>query len=457
MYRSLLSNKFALIGLVALGILLPLSMIEDLVGERARFHEAAITDMARTATGNQRIVGPVLRVPCTETRSMPIAHPAEDGPRERSVERDCSVAVLPELLSVDGTLVTEERRRGLHAALFYGNSLAVRARFVVPERFGVFDGDASTALGAASLNLGISDPRGIVNAPQVSVADQVVDFTPGSALPVLGPGMRAALGQLHAGQVLEVAFELVLRGHRRFELVPVGRDNQVTLGSAWPHPSFVGNYLPTTRDISADGFRAAWSIGHFATGLDELFARHGLDPEFCAEIAQRAFGVALVDPVDLYTQADRAVKYGFLFVALTFLALLGTEFARGLRLHPLQYTMVGIALALFFLLLLSLAEHLGFRSAYLAAAGASDALLAFYLGAITRSRTVGAVFALTLAALYALLYGILAMEDYALLSGSLFVFGVLAAVMVATRHVDFYALGESLRRPGEGTAEDSPA
>ena len=103
---------------VPLGILLPLSMIEDLVGERARFHEAAITDMARTATGNQRIVGPVLRVPCTETRSMPIAHPAEDGPRERSVERDCSVAVLPELLSVDGTLVTEEYLMTLEREVF---------------------------------------------------------------------------------------------------------------------------------------------------------------------------------------------------------------------------------------------------------------------------------------------------------------------------------------------------
>ncbi|MGE0485664.1 MAG: cell envelope integrity protein CreD [Gammaproteobacteria bacterium] len=445
MYRNLLSNKFALIGLVALGILLPLGMIEDLVGERAGFHEAAIADMARTATGSQRVTGPVLRVPCTETRVVPLANPVADGPSERTIERNCSVAVLPERLVVDGTLVTEQRRRGIHAALFYGSTLAVTARFVLPAGFGSGETDARIALGDTTLNLGISDTRGIANAPRVDRGGDFVDFEPGSALPALGPGIRADLGRLQAGQAIELSFELALRGHRQFELVPVGRETVVTLASGWPHPSFVGNYLPTAREIGDAGFQAEWAIGHFATGLDEVFAHHGLDPEFCAEITQRAFGVALVDPVDLYTQADRAVKYGFLFVALTFIALLGTEFARGLRLHPLQYAMVGVALAMFFLLLLSFAEHLGFRGAYGLASGACVALLAFYLGAITASRAVGTAFGATLATLYALLYGILAMEDYALLSGSAFVFGVLAAVMVATRHVDFYRVGERLR------------
>lgn len=445
MSRKLLSNKFVLIALVALGILLPLGMIGDLVRERAGFHEAAVADMARSSTASQRITGPVLRLPCTATSVVASDEQTADGSRERTRTEDCSGYALPDLLEVDGVMSTETRRRGIHAARFYRNALAVRARFTVPPSFGTGTPATTLEFGDATLNLGIADPRGIGRLPAARVGQHEIAFAPGSDLAVLGPGIHAALGRVQPGATIDVSFTLELRGHQRFELVPVARTNTVRLSSGWPHPSFVGDFLPLSRDIDGSGFRAEWGVANFATGLEEVFARHAFDAAPCADIGARAFGVALVDPVDVYTQADRAVKYGFLFVTLTFIALLGTEVARTLRLHPLQYTMVGVALAMFFLLLLSLAEHLGFRLAYVIAAGACVTLLATYLGAITASRAVGGVFGITLAALYALLYGILAMEDYALLSGSVFVFGVLAALMLATRHVDFYAVAERLR------------
>ncbi|WP_208530823.1 cell envelope integrity protein CreD, partial [Pseudomonas aeruginosa] len=239
---------------------------------------------------------------------------------------------------------------------------------------------------------------------------------------------------------LEYAFDLSLLGSERLDIVPVGRDSQVILKADWPHPSFGGEFLPSEREITAQGFTARWQTSFFATNMEEAL-RSCVEEQRCDGFQARAFGVGLVDPVDQYLKADRAIKYALLFITLTFAGFFLFEVLKRLAVHPVQYALVGLALAFFYLLLLSLAEHVGFELAYLVSAGACVGLIGFYLCFVLRSVARGLGFSAGLAGLYGLLYGLLSAEDYALLMGSLLLFAVLAAVMVLTRRLDWYGVG----------------
>lgn len=455
--RSVLSSKFALISLVVVIILIPLNLIDGLLQERQTYHREAIDEMARSSTAAQRLLGPVLWIPCTETYPVEYYDAERKKNRLRRDSRDCSVHVLPTKLVVGGQMESDLRRRGVHEALFFTSKLTLSASFLLPERFGTGEPGTEVKTGEASLNIGISDTRGVMAVPSVRIDGRSRQFAPGTQMAVLGTGVHAAVGVLDAGQTIATEFDLNLRGHEQLTFVPLGRETEMHLRSSWPHPSFIGRFLPSVRQVSSKGFEADWGSSHFATGLEQLFARHARDLEPCPDINETFFGVTLIDPVDLYTQVDRAQKYGFLFVVMTFIAMFGLEFMRRVRLHPLQYTLVGVALAIFFLLLLSLAEHTGFAPAYAMAASACVGLLSFYMRHIVRSRATGLGFALTLSVFYGLLYTLLVSEDYALLTGAVFVFGVLALIMVLTRHVDWYALSASAASGAETSNTALPA
>jgi inner membrane protein len=214
----------------------------------------------------------------------------------------------------------------------------------------------------------------------------------------------------------------------------------VRLTSDWPHPHFAADYLPVKRTIDASGFNAEWRTTWFATNLEAAMQRC-VGRSDCAEFNARRLGVSFIDPVNQYSKIERAIKYAVLFIALTFAGFFLFEVLRRLAVHPVQYGLVGAALALFYLLLLSLAEHVGFEIAYLVSSTACVGLLGYYISHVLHSAWRGAGFGGALAALYGLLYGLLRAEDYALLMGALLLFGVLALVMVLTRHVNWSALG----------------
>ena len=217
--------------------------------------------------------------------------------------------------------------------------------------------------------------------------------------------------------------------------------------SDWPHPSFQGGFLPDAPEIGESGFAAGWTISRFAgAGSDALRACLARQ-EHCAALGQ-SFGFRLVEPVDRYLMTDRALKYALLFLGLVFGAVFFIEISSVLRVHPMQYTMVGLALAIFYLLLLALAEHIGFAPAYLIAATACCALVVAYLAPALQTRTRQATLAGLLVLLYALLYGILRSEDLALLLGSIVLFALLAAVMLATRRLDWSKVGLPRSEPG---------
>jgi inner membrane protein len=252
---------------------------------------------------------------------------------------------------------------------------------------------------------------------------------------------------------------LELIGTDRLMFLPIGASTDVQLESDWPHPSFVGAFLPDERTVNAQGFQARWRLSRFATGIDDAIAQirdsvvrgtpsttdtRGAEPRFFTN----DLGVRFVQPVDVYVQSERAVKYGMLFVFLTFVAFFLFEVLRRMAVHPIQYALCGAALALFFLLLVSLSEHLPFAVAYVLSSAACVGLLAFYVGHVLQSSTRGLMFGGLLAALYGLLYVILQSEDYALLLGAILLFVALGIVMFMTRRVDWYRLSDEVMRPG---------
>lgn len=446
---GLLQNKFIVCGLLAVLILIPLEMIGGLVRERQARQAEVEAEIARSGTGAQIIAGPVLILPCKESWEEVTAQWQGAPPLRVQKSRDCTQVVLPEQLTIDGEVDTDERQRGIYEVLVYAASLRLSGHYVLPAAPPAEHPEGKIELGDAELSLGLADPRGIGVAPVLTLKGAQHGFEPGARMPALGAGIHAALGPLpRDGAPLEFQLAMRLNGMQQLDFLPLGRQTQAQLTSAWQHPSFVGAYLPHTRRVDADGFDARWDCSFLATNIAEQFERSLGNVEERAAMLQNSFGVRFVPAVDVYLKSERATKYGILFVGICFVSLLLTEVLKQLRIHPVQYGMVAVALSIFFLLVLALSEHFGFLPAYALASVACVGLLGFYLAHIVRDRRLAAGFSAVLAALYGLLYGLLSAEDYALLMGSLLVFGLIAAVMVLTRRIDWYAFGAGDRLPG---------
>jgi inner membrane protein len=438
-----LAIKLGVIALLMVLLMIPLLMIGGMVSDRQALRDGVLADIARSSSGEQHLTGPILVVPYRKTLREWKTH-EKTGARyleEREV-RD-RLYFLPEQFELNGTVVTEERKRGIYQARLYHSDNQVSGYFQLPAQYGITENYADYRFEPAFLSVGISDIRGIENDLKLRLNGSELPFAAGSADRLLANGVHAPLPSVNGvnAERLQFAFNLKLQGTERLWVTPVGRETKVQLNSKWPHPSFVGEFLPVKREVSDLGFSADWQTSFFATNFAQVLDDCVHDNN-CAAYNSREFGVSFVDPVDQYLKTDRAIKYALLFIALTFAGFFLFEVLKRLAVHPVQYGLVGLALALFYLLLLSLSEHLAFATAYAIAAVACVALLGVYLAAVLKSALRGLGFAAALAALYAMLYGLLRAEDYALLMGSLLVFGLLACVMLLTRTLDWYGVGK---------------
>jgi len=438
------SVKLMLRFLIAAGLLLllliPLFMIRGIINERERYRHEAVHEVGESRARQQQLLGPVLVIPWSEQYQNE-TRDADGKVKIELLTRDRYDLYMPQQLQIEGELHPDERRLGLFKIPVYTWNARVRAGFYTQPPV------SGRTYGRAYLALGVSDVRGLVGSPALRVNGEALTPQPGSkVLEEQSSGLHAVLpgeGEAWYDAPITVELDFVLDGTRRLSIVPLGDDNTITLTSTWPHPSFVnGNFLPNTREIGADGFKAQWAISSLAsTAQRQLRYNLGNDNG-------RALGVLavnLVDPIDVYTLADRASKYGILFIVLTFVGFVLFELIQRLRIHPLQYLLVGLALAIFFLLLLSLSEHIAFWQAYLIAAAACIGLQGVYLSGVLRNRAFGLTFSGLLGALYAVLYLLLQSEGYALLMGSILLFAILAAIMWMTRKLDWYEVGANLR------------
>lgn len=426
------------LAVVGLGLLLviPLVMTSGLIESRNARQMETEAQVARLTALPQTVFGPLLVVPCTvEVRR--IEKNDKTGILEEvwdEVEREH--CLVPQDLDLQGTVAIEARRRGLYRTQVYRLNGPLKGRFALPD-LKVLTPGRNLRLGTPYLSLGLSDPRGLLNRVDLRLEGRTYPFASGSRRAHPAAGIHAPLAGLDLQTPRELPFEvpLELMGTRSFSLAPVAEETRLGLAGTWPAPSFEGGFAPVERTWSKAGFTAQWKVPHLSRNLEALL-------EEGSQGQAQHFGVAFLEPVNIYLQSERAVKYGFLFVALTFGAFLLRELVRSLPVHPIQYFLVGLSLAVFFLLLLGLAEHVGFPMAYALATGANLALLGTYLTAALGDRREGLLFTSGLALLYGALYGLLLSEDNALLLGSLLIFVLLSAVMIGTRRMDWRKAGQ---------------
>lgn len=445
---KILFFKVVLIGALMCLLLIPLGMISGLVQERKAQREDVVTEIAQSASGSQQVTGPLVVIPyrvrtvVMEEVVIQQAGQANTIAREKEVLTDHVRTVLPTVLNVDANAHTASLYRGLYQALTFTAEMKLAGNFAID----VTDlaRDPSVTLGEPYLALGITDVRGIRNTPQLTWQGQTVALEPDSQLETLGAGIHAKLRGFDGKQAATYSFSLPLQllGTDWLSFVPVGKDTRVKLVANWPHPSFFGHALPTTREVRDDGFNAEWQTSWFNTNLNHLVAQ--LVEKGEGKLDDKAFGVRFIQPVDQYQQAERALKYAILFVLLTFTGFFLFEVLRALPIHTMQYALVGAALATFYLLLIALSEHIDFALAYAIASVACVGLIAFYLAHVLKRWQRGAGFGVLLGLLYATLYALLQSEDNALLLGSLLLFAALTAVMVLTRRLDWTRVGAAV-------------
>jgi inner membrane protein len=434
--------KAVLVGALTLALLIPLAMIRSTIAERQGFRQAAIASVTDSHAGAQVIAGPVLVIPYAEDVQVETA--GNNGATvTRTEKRHGRWIHFPRHAATTGRLAPSVRKRGLHEVRVYTLQATVDADFDVEVPH---DPSGTLHIGAPWLSLSIADVRGLAGTPSLTRDGRALRLEQGAGAQRSDQGLHADIGGTPApGARLRFRTRAVLGldGTETLAVAPVADENKVVLDSAWPHPQFAGRFLPRSHRIGGDGFHAAWDVSALASGTQAQYLRGVATREL------DALSVGLVDPVNVYVQVDRASKYGLLFVLLTFGTFFFLEAVRGLPIHPVQYALVGLALAIFFLLLLSLSEHLAFWLAYLLASVACIGLIATYLSAVLRSRARAAGIAAMLATLYGALYGLLVSEDNALVLGSLLLFAILAVAMLATRRIDWYA---AARGDAAGTA-----
>lgn len=428
--RSPLLLRAAAIAGVAVLILIPIFLIEGKIHERQARAQGVERQFAAETAGPQTLIGPLLALACEETyveeRQVMRAGKAETV-SDQKVTACPTGYFAPRTFRAQGSLPVETLHRGIYPIRLYRAALEVSGEFDWPPAPPP-NGTNPRAWKRATLTLNVSDSRGIKSLAGGALSQDLGDYA--SRKP---------------GEVLPFAFKAQLVGTSSIAIAPVGDTSEIRLASDWPHPSFFGNWSPDERTVSRDGFIATWRTTRHATGGARTWTQEGR--EGAATAASAVAGVSMYDPVNAYALAYRATEYGFLFVLFTFAALALTEAIAGVKLHPIQYLLVGSALAVFFLLLVALSEHIAFANAYAAAAAACVALLTLYLRHPLGSWVRSALFLVLFAGLYASLYVLLRLEDHALLMGSLMVFGMLSAVMIATRRIDWSAFSAAVLSP----------
>lgn len=423
------SVKAATLSAIALLLLIPLSLLGSLVTERTSQRDTAIRSVARGWGDRQWVGGPILAIPVT----------AESG-----AARTYDWYVLPERLDISVELQVQDTRRrlGLYDVPVYVARVRAKGQFDLQreiERLTRGGTSLHLHLEQTRLLLPIQDPRGIREL--LSGAQGSQDFEPSSGfpLPVLAAPLNIGAESSASAQSFDLSFDLA--GTQSLEILPLARAVHVQMHGNWPDPGFTDGFLPTERRIDARGFTAIWQVLNLNRTYGDRWFQGSTSTE---TLLGSGLGVELAQPVDIYQRSTRAVKYGGLFIALSFLTLFLVETLQRRPVHPIQYGLMGLALSLFYLLLLALAEHIGFLLAYLLATAALCILMAVYLSGAFRSARSGAASGGILAGTYALLYLLVTSENYALLAGSLALFALLATTMFLTRKIDWYAQGRSL-------------
>ena len=447
--------KFFFAIIVAAMLVIPLFSVYLLSSDRESQSHTATQSIATGWGGPQTIAGPILVIPYQTDATETVTEAGRQVTRTNRVWREFQIA--PDVATLKSSLAPDRRKRSIYEVVVYSAHTAGQARFALPTdlaRYGVTV-DA-LAFERAELRFGLSDARGLYGPPpSVTVDGQVRVLQPGKGPAETGGSGFFAPIDVSAlkDRALVTQFAFDFRGNGSLTLAPRAGDTRWQVTSPWQHPSFQGGFLPTAHTVTKDGFTADWRVGNLALGRslvdtgtagdagaggsDATANPYDARGTGATSAGRHEASVALITPVDLYSQVNRSVKYGFLFIGFTFMAFLLFDVVGGVRVSAVEYLLVGAGLVLFFVMLLAFAEVIGFTPAYLVAAAMIIGLLTAYSAAVLGSRKRAGYIAGLLVALYAVLYVLLSLEAYSLLIGALLLFAALASVMYLTRNLEW--------------------
>jgi inner membrane protein len=433
--KSLKNNvyfKIATVVIITLLLLIPTSMIHSLISERESTQKEAISEVSSKWAEGQTIVGPFI--------SIPYFRYAKEFSKKDSSEKIVQIKeymhVLPSKLIISGMINPEKRYRGIYEIVVYNSRIELSGTFNPIDFTGAEVPIKNILFDKAELIVGINDLRGIEKQVDLEWNHTTIPFNPGvSSNDVVESGMNASLkSNLNDSLQYDFKLKLELKGSQLLYFTPVGKITDITISSPWENPSFKGAFLPDAREVNEKGFKANWNVLH----LNRNYPQTWIGSHY--SLAESAFGIDLLLPVDSYQKSYRSIQYAILFIGFTFLVFFFIEVLNKLFIHPVQYILVGVALVVFYTLLLSISEHIKYNTAFIISAIATLALIGGYVRAILKSGKLSMLIVGILSILYAFIFVIIQLQDYALLIGSIGLFVILGLLMYFSRKIDWYGL-----------------
>ncbi len=429
--RNSITLKLFTITLLMLLLMIPSSMITSIITEREGLNKHAVEEVSSKWAADQLITGPILTIPLEYEYE-------EKDEKIRSIKY---LYILPEALTIQGELSPTKLHRGIYEVVVYSSSLHFSGSFDLDKKFDQRN-FKKMRFDQAFLTLGISDLRGIEDEIIFQWDNQALEVTPGSSIRgVINSGITIHLPDIESSfdQLMDFKFAINLQGSQNLSFVPVGNITNVTLESAWPQPSFDGDFLPDERQVGDNGFLANWKV----LQLNRNFPQSWIGGEPAQELTA-TFGVNLILPLDNYQKAMRSAKYAAMTISLTFLIFFLVEILHKRKIHPFQYILVGLGLCLFYILLVSITEHSNFNFAYIISAGAIVGMISLYSLSIFQAQRLTIILFISLLCLFSFLFVIIQLTDYALLIGGVGLTLILAMTMYFTRHINWYRLPKDL-------------
>ena len=424
--RNSISIKIFVIGFLVLLLLIPVALVNNLIDEREGRRDEVVAEISDKWGAEQTLIGPVLTVPYKNF------YKDEEG---ETREQILSAHFLPEVLNISGGVVPEIRYRGLYEAVLYVAELQVRGEFSYPDFSALNISGEDVLWPRAYVSLGVEDMKGIKEVKTAVFHGKNIEMNPGiESSDVLGSGISAKIDAPEDREKLPFEFTLALNGSQEISFAPVGKETHVVLSSSWPSPSFQGAFLPYERTVNDQGFEAKWKVLHLNRNYPQAWAGGKYI------VGDSSFGAALLVAADVYQQSTRTAKYSILFILFTFAAFFFSEILNRNRIHPFQYLLIGLAIIIFYVLLISISEHLNFDVSYLLSSAAVIGLMSAYTKGILKSKRMALTVMGLLFLLYSYLYVVLQLENYALLMGSIGLFAMLSVAMYLTRNIDWYAV-----------------
>ncbi|MBW7867376.1 MAG: cell envelope integrity protein CreD [Brumimicrobium sp.] len=424
--------KIGAIVIITLLLLIPTSMIKILIHEREATQNEAISEVSSKWAERQTISGPFISIPYY--RYVKETSPKDST--EKIVRVKDYIHILPSQLEISGDINPEKRHRGIYDIVVYNSKLDITGTFN-PFDFDALDIQTSNILfDKAEFVIGINDLRGIEEQVTLEWNNEKISFNPGvSSYDVVDTGINAILDiNPNDSSNYNFSLSLDLKGSQLLYFTPVGKVTDINLTSKWSNPSFNGAFLPDSREVTDKGFTANWNVLHLNRNFPQIWTgnQHYIDDS--------SFGIDLLLPIDNYQKSYRSIRYAILFIVFTFLVFFFIEVLNKVFIHPIQYILVGVALIVFYTLLLSISEHLNYNLAFIISALATLTLIAGYVRAILKSTNLALLISGILTILYTFIFVIIQLQDYALLIGSIGIFIILALVMYFSRKIDWYGL-----------------